>query len=107
MIGVDGDRVTEFDLMYTVGVNETFEEEVTVPIVELVKEIKAKKEAVKKLNLTDEERRERHKKYMVKYNKEARIMELDPRHVDVIVTRYCDYMDNRKVIKNGKEVTWN
>lgn len=85
MIGVDGDRVTEFDLMYTVGVNETFKddtlvaeptktvtfkEEVTVPIVELVKEIKAKKKAVKKLSLTDEERRERHKKYMVKYNKE-------------------------------------
>lgn len=33
-------------------------------------------------------------------------MELDPKYVDVIVQRYCDYTGNNKIIKNGKEITW-
>lgn len=33
-------------------------------------------------------------------------MELDPAFVDVIVTRYCEYVDDAAVIKNGKKVTW-
>jgi len=33
-------------------------------------------------------------------------MELDPKYVDVIVQRYCDYVGDYKVIKNGKEITW-
>lgn len=33
-------------------------------------------------------------------------MELDPKYVDVIVQRYCDYTGNYKIIKNGEEITW-
>lgn len=34
-------------------------------------------------------------------------MELDPKYVDVIIKRYCDYTGNNKVIKNGVEIEWN
>jgi len=33
-------------------------------------------------------------------------MELDPKYVDVIVQRYCDYTNNYKILKNGKEFIW-
>lgn len=33
-------------------------------------------------------------------------MELDPKYVDVIVERYCEYTGNREVIKNGEKITW-
>lgn len=33
-------------------------------------------------------------------------MELDPKYVDVIVQRYCDYVGDYKIKKNGKEITW-
>lgn len=32
--------------------------------------------------------------------------ELDPRYVDVVVQRYVDYTGDKKVIKNGKTITW-
>lgn len=31
-------------------------------------------------------------------------MEIDPRYVDVIVERYCQYTDNVNIIKNGKNI---
>lgn len=33
-------------------------------------------------------------------------MEIDPHYCDVIVTRYCKYTGNNKIIKNGKEFKW-
>lgn len=33
-------------------------------------------------------------------------MELDPKYMDVIVERYVDYVENPKIIKNGKEYIW-
>ncbi len=33
-------------------------------------------------------------------------MELDPKYVDVIVQRYCDYVGDYKIKRNGKEITW-
>lgn len=42
-----------------------------------------------------------------KYNRERRMMELDPRYVDLIVQRYVDYAGDKNITKNGKEVTWN
>lgn len=41
-----------------------------------------------------------------KYNREARLMELDPLFVDLIVSRYCLFTDNHKIVKNGKQITW-
>lgn len=41
-----------------------------------------------------------------KYNREARIMELDERYCDVIITRYCQYIGSDKIIKNGKDIHW-
>jgi len=41
-----------------------------------------------------------------KYNRDARIMELDPKYVDVIVSRYCKFVDNNTIIKNGEEIEW-
>jgi DNA modification methylase len=32
--------------------------------------------------------------------------ELDPRYVDVIVQRYCDYVGDYKIIKNNQEIQW-
>lgn len=36
----------------------------------------------------------------------ARLMELDPRYVDVIVQRYVDFTENEEVIKNGEKIIW-
>lgn len=33
-------------------------------------------------------------------------MELDPKYIDVIIERYCRYSGNRRIIKNGEEITW-
>jgi DNA modification methylase len=33
-------------------------------------------------------------------------MELDPKYVDVIVQRYCDYTGNNKIKRNGEEIVW-
>lgn len=33
-------------------------------------------------------------------------IELDPRFVDLIVQRYVDYTENRKIIKNGEVIEW-
>lgn len=33
-------------------------------------------------------------------------IELDPKFVDVIIQRYCEYTGETKVIKNGKEIKW-
>lgn len=36
----------------------------------------------------------------------ARIIELDPKYVDAIVTRYVQYKEDPKIILNGKEMDW-
>jgi site-specific DNA-methyltransferase (adenine-specific) len=41
-----------------------------------------------------------------KMGRTAHLMELDPKYVDVIIERYCQYTGNRSIIKNGKEITW-
>jgi DNA modification methylase len=41
-----------------------------------------------------------------KKGRRAFLMELDPRYVDVIVTRYCDYIGDYEIIKNGEKITW-
>lgn len=33
-------------------------------------------------------------------------MELDPKYVDVIVSRYCEYIQDWKIKKNGVEIEW-
>lgn len=33
-------------------------------------------------------------------------MELDPKYIDVIIERYCQYTGNRNIKKNGKEIVW-
>jgi DNA modification methylase len=33
-------------------------------------------------------------------------MELDPKYIDVIVERYCEYTGNRNIIKNGEKIVW-
>lgn len=33
-------------------------------------------------------------------------MEIDPHYCDVIVTRYCKFTGNNKIIKNNKEIEW-
>lgn len=33
-------------------------------------------------------------------------MELDPKYVDVIVERYCQYTGNRNIKKNGEQIIW-
>lgn len=34
------------------------------------------------------------------------MQELDPKFVDVIVQRYCDYTGNYDIIKNNKPIKW-
>lgn len=34
------------------------------------------------------------------------MMELDPHYIDVIVSRYCKFVGNNKVIRNGEEIDW-
>ena len=41
-----------------------------------------------------------------KTNRACYGIELDPKFVDVIVERWCQYTDNRTVKKNGEEVQW-
>jgi DNA modification methylase len=36
----------------------------------------------------------------------ARLLELDPKYVDAIVGRWCKYIDDPKVVKNGEEIQW-
>lgn len=38
--------------------------------------------------------------------RKARIIELDPKYCDAIVSRYVKYTDNPMVIKNGEEIQW-
>ena len=38
--------------------------------------------------------------------KESYLMELSEKYCDVIVTRYCKFTGNNKVILNGKEIVW-
>ena len=38
--------------------------------------------------------------------RKARLVELDPKYCDAIVTRYCQYKDDPTIIKNGKEIKW-
>ena len=42
-----------------------------------------------------------------KKGRRAFIMEMDPKYVDVIVSRYCDYIGNWEIIKNGQPIIWN
>lgn len=42
-----------------------------------------------------------------KSNRDCYGMELDPKYIDVIVERYLNYTDNKTIILNGKEITWN
>lgn len=39
-------------------------------------------------------------------HRKARVMELDPKYCDVIVTRYCKFTGNDEIIKNGLVTTW-
>ena len=41
-----------------------------------------------------------------KTNRNCYGMELDPRFVDVIVQRWCDFTENRNIIKNGDKIVW-
>lgn len=41
-----------------------------------------------------------------KTNRTCYGMELDPKYVDVIVERYCEYTGKREIIKNGEKITW-
>lgn len=34
------------------------------------------------------------------------MMELDPKYIDVIVERYCEFTGNRNIIKNGEQIIW-
>lgn len=34
------------------------------------------------------------------------MMELDPKYCDVIISRYCNFVKNNRIIKNGKEIEW-
>lgn len=38
--------------------------------------------------------------------RKARIIELDPKYTDTIVSRWCKYKEDTAVIKNGKEIQW-
>ena len=42
-----------------------------------------------------------------KLSREARLLELDPKYVDVIVQRYVDYVENPIVKLNGTIIEWN
>ena len=41
-----------------------------------------------------------------KMNRNAYLMELDPKYIDVIVQRYVDYTGNENIIKNGEPIIW-
>lgn len=39
-------------------------------------------------------------------SRKCRMMEIDPIYIDVIVSRYCDYIGDYNIIKNGKQEVW-
>lgn len=39
-------------------------------------------------------------------NRRARVIELDPKYVDTIVTRYLQFKEETHVIKNGEKILW-
>lgn len=41
-----------------------------------------------------------------KFNRNAYLMELDPRYADTIVQRYVDFTGTTEVFKNGKKINW-
>ncbi len=41
-----------------------------------------------------------------KTNRACYGMELDPRYVDVIVQRWCEFTNNNQIVKNGEKITW-
>ena len=41
-----------------------------------------------------------------KLGQSAYLLELEPAYVDVIVERWCQYTNNRVIIKNGLEIVW-
>ncbi len=41
-----------------------------------------------------------------KTNRTCYAMELDPRYIDVVVQRWCEFTNNNKVVKNGEKITW-
>jgi DNA modification methylase len=41
-----------------------------------------------------------------KTGRHARLMELDPKYVDVIIARYLQFTGKTTVIKNGVEIIW-
>lgn len=81
MIGVDGGRVTEYEMMFTNGVDEVFDDElignVMTPRKEVtgLKDIKvvvtkaSPKKKYSNTELTDEEKRAKKQAYMKEYNK--------------------------------------
>lgn len=41
-----------------------------------------------------------------KQGRKARLLELDPKYCDVIVTRYCKLVESAEIIRNGEKVIW-
>ena len=41
-----------------------------------------------------------------KTNRTCYAMELDPRYIDVVVQRWCEFTNNNQVTKNGEKITW-
>ena len=41
-----------------------------------------------------------------KLGRKCYMMELDNKYVDVIINRYCKYINNYNIIKNGKPYKW-
>ncbi|MBU0647495.1 DNA modification methylase [Patescibacteria group bacterium] len=41
-----------------------------------------------------------------KLSRKCLAIEIDPQYVSVIVTRYCKFVGNNKVVKNGQEIVW-
>lgn len=39
-------------------------------------------------------------------NRKTRMMELDPKYVDAIVSRWCQFKENPEIIKNGEKIVW-
>ena len=38
--------------------------------------------------------------------RKCRMIELDPKYVDCIVSRYCKYKEDMTIVKNGKQIQW-
>ena len=41
-----------------------------------------------------------------KFGRDCYGMELDPKYADVIVQRYCEYVQDNAIMKNGKKLEW-